>query len=55
MIRRQLKSALIILAVFTVVAGIIYPVLVTGIAQLVFSNQANGSLIVSNGKTTARI
>jgi K+-transporting ATPase ATPase C chain len=38
------------LAVFIVITGIIYPLLVTGIAQLVFSHQANGSLIVKDGK-----
>jgi potassium-transporting ATPase KdpC subunit len=48
--RHQLKSALIMLAVFTVIAGIIYPLLVTGIAQLVFNNQANGSFIVHDGR-----
>ena len=47
--RHQLRSALVMLAVFTVITGIIYPLLVTGIAQLVFSHQANGSLIVKDG------
>jgi potassium-transporting ATPase KdpC subunit len=46
----QLKPAVIILLIFTVLTGIVYPLVVTGIAQLVFPAQANGSLITSNGK-----
>lgn len=44
---RQIRSAVILLAVFTLVTGIIYPLVVTGIAQVVFHHQANGSLIES--------
>lgn len=48
---RQLKIALILLGIFTVITGIIYPLFVTGIAQAFFHNQANGSLIMENGTT----
>jgi K+-transporting ATPase ATPase C chain len=44
---RQLKSAIIFLAIFTIVIGVIYPLIVTGIAQVAFHHQANGSLIES--------
>jgi K+-transporting ATPase ATPase C chain len=46
----HLRAAIVSLAVLTVVTGIIYPVIVTGIAQAVFPSQANGSLIVKDGK-----
>ena len=45
------RTALVMLAVMTVITGIAYPALVTGIAQLAFPHQANGSLIVKDGKT----
>jgi K+-transporting ATPase ATPase C chain len=49
--RRQLRYALIFLGLFTVVTGIIYPLVVTGIAQVFFHHQASGSLIQENGKS----
>ncbi len=42
---KTLKPALLSIVIFTVLCGIIYPGLVTGIAQLVFHKQANGSII----------
>jgi K+-transporting ATPase ATPase C chain len=44
-------AALRMLLVFTVITGIAYPLLVTGVAQAAFSGQANGSLVKQNGKT----
>ena len=46
----HIRPALMSLAAFTVICGIAYPLAVTGIAQLVFPQQAAGSLIVSEGK-----
>lgn len=46
----ELKPALLMLALLTVVTGGIYPLVVTGVAQGVFPHQANGSLIEQDGK-----
>jgi len=46
----HVRAAIVALAVLTVVTGIIYPLIVTGIAQTLFPSQANGSLIVKDGK-----
>jgi K+-transporting ATPase ATPase C chain len=46
----QLRPALMILLLLTLVTGVAYPLLVTGIAQTVFPSQAQGSLIVKDGK-----
>jgi K+-transporting ATPase ATPase C chain len=45
----QLRPALMVLLLLTLVTGVAYPLLVTGIAQAVFPAQAQGSLIVKDG------
>ncbi|MFD7342669.1 potassium-transporting ATPase subunit C, partial [Streptomyces violascens] len=47
---RLLGAGLRALLVLTVVCGVIYPLVVTGIAQVAFSDKANGSEIKSGGK-----
>jgi potassium-transporting ATPase KdpC subunit len=46
---KNLATAVLIFLVLTVVTGLAYPLLVTGIAQLAFPHQANGSLIERDG------
>jgi len=50
MIRRQLITALIVVVIMTVGLGLVYPLVVTGIAQVAFNGKANNSLIKVNGK-----
>lgn len=45
----HLRPAFTSLLLFTLVTGVAYPLLVTGVAQAVFPSQANGSLVVRNG------
>ena len=47
---RQYLAAFRLLLVFTVICGIAYPVLMWGVAQAAFKNQADGSLVTYNGQ-----
>lgn len=50
-LRHRLWPAITLLLAMTVITGVIYPVAVTAVAQVVFPSQANGSLIVVDGRT----
>lgn len=47
---KLLRQSLSLLLLMTVITGVVYPLAATGLAQLIFPRQANGSLIVKDGK-----
>jgi K+-transporting ATPase ATPase C chain len=51
MILKNIRIAFIMLTMFTVLTGLLYPLAVTGLAQLIFPKMANGSMIVKDEKT----
>jgi K+-transporting ATPase ATPase C chain len=46
---KLLIQSILLTIVFTVLTGVLYPLVITGVAQLAFHDQANGSLLVRNG------
>jgi K+-transporting ATPase ATPase C chain len=48
---KELRPAIVLTVALTVITGIAYPLAMTGIAQLAFPYQANGSLVTKDGKT----
>lgn len=47
---RLLRNAVMMLVMMTVICGVVYPLVVTGAAQVLFPKEANGSLFTHNGK-----
>ena len=52
MLKKQLRPTIVLLILFTILTGIVYPLVVTGIAQVVFPEKANGSFLKKDGKIT---
>ena len=51
---QELRPGFMMMLVMTVLTGLVYPAVITGISQVVFRDQADGSLIVSSGQVVAR-
>lgn len=49
-IMKELKKALLLFGVMALILGLIYPLTITGISQVIFPHQANGDIITVNGK-----
>ena len=47
---KELRPAIVLLLAFTVLTGLVYPLVMTGVAEVIFPNQAQGSLIEKDGK-----
>lgn len=47
--KKHLVTSILMTVVTTILLGIIYPFMITGLAQLIFPRQANGNMITSNG------
>lgn len=50
--KANIRAAVVMLVVLTVITGGVYPLLITGVSQLLFPAQANGSLITKDGNVT---
>jgi potassium-transporting ATPase KdpC subunit len=52
---KLIRPVIVSLFVFTIITGIMYPLALTGIAQLIFPVQANGSIVVKDGKPAGSV
>src|SRR6185312_13192502 len=52
---KLLRQSFVLLLVMTIITGVFYPLAATGLAQLIFPRQANGSLIARDGKPVGSV
>lgn len=55
MFGKQLRAGVVAFILLTLITGVVYPLLVTGLAQGLWPAQANGSLVVVNGKAVGSV
>ncbi|MGA2383854.1 MAG: potassium-transporting ATPase subunit KdpC [Gemmatimonadales bacterium] len=55
MLKNQLRPAIVVTLVLMLITGVLYPGVVTGIAQLLFPRQANGSLVTVDGRVVGSL
>jgi K+-transporting ATPase ATPase C chain len=53
--KKNLITAVLMVLVTTVLFGLVFPLLITGLAQVLFPKQANGQLLTQNGKVGSRL
>jgi potassium-transporting ATPase KdpC subunit len=52
---REIRPAIVVLVILTAITGLVYPLVMTGIAQVIFPSQAEGSMVESGGKVVGSV